>query len=138
MANVIPRAPGQVAYELADIIFDQDNNVVGVTNPKGEVVQVGSSGGGTTSETVSRTLSSSDNNKTLVVNSASATTFTILNDSTGGWGDDAFVTLFQSGVGAPAFAAGSGVTIRNPSVLVASQYKHLSAHRVGANEWAIL
>jgi len=94
--------------------------------------------GALSNESASRNLTSSDNNKTLVVTNASATTFTIPIDATAGWQDGAFISLYQAGAGSPAFAAGSGVTLRNPNSVAASQYGFIAAQRVGPNEWAVL
>lgn len=95
-------------------------------------------GGGSVIANTSRDLTVSDINKTLMSNSASATTFTIQNDATAGWPDDAFISSCQLGTGAPSFAAVSGVIIRNPNSLTSSRYGYRAIHRVGANEWIML
>lgn len=95
--------------------------------------------GGTAAVGASRALTVADDQQTLVVNSASAVALTIPNDSTVAWADGAFITLYQAGAGVPAFVAGPGVTLQNPTLAVASSAQpFLSVARVAANTWAVV
>lgn len=89
--------------------------------------------------TASSTLTLADSKNTARVNSASATTHTIPNDTTVKWSGDVVISLYQKGVGVPSFAGGSGVTLRAPASVPASvQYSVISAMRVGPNEWTLI
>jgi hypothetical protein len=78
------------------------------------------------------------NGDVITCDSADVVTVTILNDATVRWPEASVIVLYQAGVGVPVFAAGSGVTLRNPASVVAAQYKFLAVQKVAANSWAIV
>lgn len=118
----------------------------GPAGPTGPTGPTGSTGPAGTyvaptprTSTVSETIVLTDNNNIIRGNSASALVYTIPADATVAWPDQAIVSLYQMGVGAVSFAAGTGVTLRSPSGIAASvQYGVVAALRIGANEWTLI
>lgn len=87
----------------------------------------------------SRSLNSNDFDKVLVCDSASVITITVNADNLIGTTtpQNVVVALYMAGAGVPAFAAGTGVTIRGTAPTLA-QYGTMGIMRVGANEWAYI
>lgn len=109
---------------FATVLASQANALLPAASPRTSVV--------------SETLVLTDNNNVIRGNSASALVYTIPNDASVAWPDQAIVTLYQMGAGAVSFAAGAGVTLRSPAGLPAPvQYSLSTAIRIAANEWAL-
>jgi hypothetical protein len=86
-----------------------------------------------------RDLALADSGNTIVYTSSSGGNFTIPNDATVAWQGNDTITLYMASTGAPAFAAGSGVTLRSAvGIPSAVQYGIIAAMRVAANEWALI
>lgn len=87
--------------------------------------------------TASRTLALTDNGMVLNCNSGSAIVLTISPESSVAWAGVSCVAIYQAGVGASSFDAGSGVTLRGIPPTPA-QYATHAIMRVGVNEWVYL
>ncbi len=98
--------------------------------------------------TASRIAGVEDLGKLILMNSASANTFTIPSDATlasrGGplraFSPMKRFVVCQFGAGQTSFAAGSGVTLRSESsfVNISAQYLAAMALNVGPNEWLLI
>lgn len=83
------------------------------------------------------TPTKADDGLLMTYDSAGVGTVTISPDADGLWSGSHTLTLYIAGAGIPAFAAGSGVTLRNSGGKTGVQYGFLSVVRVGANTWAV-
>ena len=117
------------ANGAAQFVYDSNGTVIGLSG-------VNAVFGLDRTITISSNAILNDAGATVTANSSSAIVLTILNDATTGWLNDSALLLYQAGIGAVSFAAGSGVTLNaSPSVPVAAQYVILGAVRVAANTW---
>lgn len=83
----------------------------------------------------SRDASLSDLDKILECNSASAINITIPPAATTNFPNGTLLTIYQEGVGASLFVAGSGVTIQGTAP-TATQYIHIAVRKRSGNTWA--
>jgi hypothetical protein len=97
-------------------------------------------------ETAGRTLTVQDMANLIVYNSGSGGTFTVPTDSvleldlnsTTSANIAGTFAIYQSGAGAPLFAAGAGVTLRGTAPTFAQYGPPKGLVRVGVNEWAYI
>lgn len=141
------------------LIFDEDQNLVGIKNPKGHgedflPVRLSTdgtslvSGDGTTfplggrvgaTVTASGTLPASALGAVTPYNSSSSGTLT-LPDAATAWATQPYglVVVSQKGTGVPSFSAGGSDTLRATSGVAACvQYGMCAAQIISATEWAL-
>jgi hypothetical protein len=83
---------------------------------------------------ISRNVSPDDIGKTIVCNSSSVITLTLLADDKIFTKNDEEIAMCMYGTGTPVFAAGANVTLRGTPAALA-QYGIRTVVRIGPNEW---
>jgi hypothetical protein len=119
---------------------DSSGNTTGLVGPDGKAIALGGSStpAAPRTSTTSETLALTDNNGLIRGNSTGALVYTIPNDATVAWPNQATISLYQMSTGGVSFAAGPDVTIRTPSGIAgATQYGIITALRINANEWVL-
>ena len=135
---------GDLYYEIA--AAQVTASTTGATGPAGPAGATGATGPAGTfvvptprTSVASETIVLGDNNNIIRGNASTALAYTIPNDTTVAWPDQAVVSLYQMGSGIVSFAAGAGVTLRAPAGVAASvQYGVIAALRINANEWTLV
>jgi hypothetical protein len=104
----------------------------------GEAIGSGSGQVGQVGVSVSRALTDADVNKQLMCDtSGGAIVLTIPDDESAEWrAGPKRIFKYQSGSNLASFAAGAGVTLRNPFEYESQQYATEGIQYVGADEWA--
>ena len=83
------------------------------------------------------TLVLDDAGKVVEMSNASANTVTVPPSSSVAFPTGTVVEVCQVGAGQTSVVAGSGVTLRNTTLVVAAQWKSLRLRKRGTDEWVV-
>jgi hypothetical protein len=131
----VTRTASKAKFQTGDIPTEND-----FIDLHDSVVFVDESHRGINSQTgTSYTLVLTDANKIVEMNNASANTVTVPPNSSVAFGTKAVIQICQMGAGETTIVAGSGVTIRSfeDNLAVGGQYRSVTLHKRGTNEWVL-